>query len=155
MLKKAPNLAQRTGNWKLYRSTKTLDGFAPLFFTWGRYNYNHSITEQLLQVALDSPYEETVKNNDCHFPRYKDSNVLMAGGSKLSYITKGTQILTPGKINKQNLHQLLEMSDRYKHHLHMLIVDNIRCFIEFYNILSFTDEHNTAPTHIHHATAAT
>ena len=152
-------VAQRIGDYQLFKSSITLDGFSPLFFSWGRCNYDHSIVEQLLKDFLDSPYEEYVKSNNSHFLRYKSSNVLMPIGTKqemfVKYVksfitkliednkvTKTAEIMTPIEINKQNLHELLSIPPKYKHKLHNMDIreiNNVRCFIQKYNILGFLD----------------
>ena len=156
-------VAQRIGSQALFRSTLTADGFSPLFFSWGRCNYDHSVVEQLLKDALESPYEQYIRSHDSHFIRFKASNSLMAIGTKqemmVKYIksfisklidddtvTRTAQILTPIEINRQNLHDLLMMPNKYTHKFHNIDpheVDNIRCFIQRYNLLGFPEP---APT---------
>lgn len=148
-------VAQRVGNWQLFHSTLSVNGFTPFFFSWGHCNYDHSVTEQLLQDSLDSDYEKFVKINNSNFIRYKSSNVLMANGTKQELYVKYTKsylpkliddervskvadILVPLEMNKQNLHTILEVPDRYRHKIHNIDpreIDNLRCFIRNFNII--------------------
>lgn len=162
-LSNAAWVAQRIGDWDLFHATITADGFSPLFFAWGRFNYDHSITEQLLLDSMDSPYESFVKANNAFFLRFKNSSVLIPIGTKQemyvkytkgsilrfiqdSQVTKAVEILAPVELNKQNLHEVLSLKNRYVHRLHYTSykeIDNIRSFLKMFNLLGFTDNPST------------